>query len=52
MNSQTWKALMRKKAAVKARVTQMKKYFDNLQKNVDVHNANVRLQFLEKAWEE
>jgi len=52
MNSQTWKALMRKRAAVKARVIQIKKYFDNLQENVDVHNANVRLQLLVKAWEE
>ena len=34
---------MRKRAAVKARVTQMKKYIDNLQENVDVHNANVKL---------
>jgi hypothetical protein len=49
MNFQTWKALMRKRAAVKARVAQIKKYFDNLQENIDVHNANVRLQFLEKA---
>jgi len=52
MNSQTWKALMRKRVAVKGRVTQIKKYFDNLQGNVDVHNANVRLQLLVKAWEE
>jgi hypothetical protein len=43
---------MRKRVAVKARVTQIKKYFDNLQENVDVHNANFRLQLLEKAWEE
>ena len=34
--------LMRKRAAVKARVTQIKKCFDNLQENVDVHNAYVR----------
>jgi hypothetical protein len=51
MNSQTWKALMRNRAAVKSRVTQIKKYFDNLQENVDVLNANVRLHLLEKAWE-
>ena len=43
VNFQTCKALMRKRAAVKARVTQMKKYIDNLQENVDVHNANVKL---------
>ena len=42
MNSQTWMVLMRKRAAVKARVTQIKKCFDNLQENVDVHNAYVR----------
>jgi hypothetical protein len=41
-----------KKAAVKTRITQIKKYFDDLQENVDAHNANVRLQLLEKAWEE
>ena len=42
---------MRNRAAVKSRVTQIKKYFDNLQENVDVLNANVRLHLLEKAWE-
>jgi hypothetical protein len=52
MDSQTRKTLVRKRAAVKARVTQIKKYIDNLQENVDVHNVNVRLQLLEKVWEE
>jgi hypothetical protein len=52
MDSQTRKTLVRKRAAVKARVTQIKKYIDNLQENVDVHNVNVRLHLLEKAWEE
>jgi hypothetical protein len=52
MDSQTRKTLVRKRAAVKARVTQIKKYIDDLQENVGVHNVNVRLQLLEKVWEE
>jgi hypothetical protein len=31
---------------------QIKKYIDNLQENVDVYDVNVRLQLLEKVWEE
>jgi hypothetical protein len=52
MDSQTCKTLVRKRAAVKARVTQIKEYIDNLHENVDVHNVNVRLQLSEKVWEE
>jgi len=52
MDSQTRKALVRKKAAVKARMTHVKKYIDSLQDSVDMHDVNVRLQLLEKAWEE
>jgi hypothetical protein len=48
MDSQTRKALVRKRAAVKARMT----HIDNLQDTVEMHDANVRLQLLEKAWEE
>jgi hypothetical protein len=52
MDSQTRKALVRKRAAIKARMTHLKKYIDSLQDTVDVHDANVRLQLLEKVWEE
>jgi polyribonucleotide nucleotidyltransferase len=49
--SQTRTAVLRKRAAVKAGVTQIKKYVDNLQENVDVHTVNFWLQLLEKVWE-
>ena len=52
MNSQTYRALLRKRAAVKARMTHIKKYIKSLQDTVDVHYVNVRLQLLEKVWEE
>jgi hypothetical protein len=52
MDSHTRKEVPRKRPAVKARVTQNKKYFDNLQEYVDVHNVNVRLQLVQKVWEE
>jgi hypothetical protein len=52
MDFQTCKALVRRRAGVKARVTQIKKYIDTSQENVDVHNVNVRLQLLQKVWEE
>jgi len=52
MDSQTRKALVRKRAAVKARMTHIKKYIDSLPDTVDVHDVNVRLQLLEKVWEE
>jgi len=52
MDSQTRKALVRKRAAVKARMTNIKKYVGSLPDTVDMHDATVRLQFLEKVWEE
>jgi hypothetical protein len=52
MDSQTRKALVRKRAAVKARMTNIKKYVDSLPETVDRHGVNVRLQLLEKVWEE
>jgi len=52
MDSQTRKALVRKRAAVKARMTHIKKYVDSLPDTVDMHDATVRLQLLEKVWEE
>jgi hypothetical protein len=52
MDSQTRKALVRKRAAIKARMAHIKKYIDRLQDTVDVHDVNVRLQLLEKVWEE
>jgi hypothetical protein len=52
MDSKTCKALVRKRAAVKARMTHNKKYIDSLPDTVDMHDINVRLQLLEKAWEE
>ena len=52
MDSQTHKALVRKRAAVKARMTHIKKYIDSLLDTIDMHDVNVRLQLLEKAWEE
>jgi len=33
-------------------MTPIKKYIDSLQDTVDVHDVNVRLQLLEKVWEE
>jgi hypothetical protein len=52
MDSQTRKALVRKRAAVKARMTHIKKYIESFPDTVDMHGVNVRLQLLEKAWEE
>jgi len=52
MDSQTRKALVRKRAAVKTRMTHIKKYVDSLPETVDMHDVNVRLQLLEKTWEE
>jgi len=52
MDSQTRKAFVRKQAAVKARMTHIKKYVDSLPETVDMHDVNVRLQLLEKVWEE
>jgi len=51
MDSQTHKALVRKLAAVKEKMTHIKKYIDNLPDTVDMHDVNVRLQLLEKVWE-
>ena len=51
MDSQARKALVRKRAAVMARMTHIKKYVDSLPETVDMHDVNVRLQ-LEKVWEE
>ena len=52
MDSQTRKAFLRKRDAVKARMKQIKKYIGSLQENVDVHDVNVRLQLLENVWGE
>ena len=52
MDSQTRKALVRKRAALKARMAHIKKYVDSLPETVDMHEVNVRLQLLEKVWEE
>jgi hypothetical protein len=52
MVSQTRKALVRKRAAVKTRMTNIKKYIDRLPDTVDMHGVNVRLQLLENVWEE
>ena len=52
MDSQTYKALVRKRAAVKARMTHIKKYIDSLPDTVDMHDVNVRLHLLEKVWEQ
>jgi len=51
MDSQTRKALVRKRAAVKAKMTHIKKYIDSLPDTVDMHDVSVRLQLLEKVWE-
>jgi len=45
-------ALVRKRAAVKARMTHIKKYINSLPDTVDMHDVNGRLQLLEKVWEE
>jgi hypothetical protein len=52
MDSLKRKALVRKRAAVKARMTHIKKYIDSLPDSVDMHDVNVMLQLLEKVWEE
>jgi len=52
MDSQTRKALVRKRAAVKSRMTHIKKYIDSLLDTVDMHDLNVRLHLLERLWEE
>jgi hypothetical protein len=52
MDSQTRKALVRKRAAVKARMTHIKKYIESLPHTVCMHDVNVRLQLLEKVWGE
>jgi hypothetical protein len=52
MDSQIHKALVRKRAAVKAKMTNIKKYIDILPDAVDMHDVNVRLRSLEKVWEE
>jgi len=52
MDSLTRKALVIKRTAVKARMTHIKKYVDSLPETVDMHDLNVRLQLLKKAWEE
>jgi len=52
MDSQTHKAFVRKRAAVKARMRHIKKYIDSLLDTADVHDVNVRLQLLERVWEE
>ena len=43
MDSQTRKALVRKRAAVKAKMTRIKKYTDSLPGTVDMHDVNVKL---------
>jgi len=52
MDSQTRKAFVRKRAAVKARMTHIKKCVDSLPETVDMRDVNVRVQLLEKVWEE
>jgi hypothetical protein len=52
MDSQTRKALVRKRATVNAIMTHIKKCIDSLPDTVDMHDVNVRLQLLQKAWEE
>jgi len=52
MDSQTREALVRKRGAVKAKMTHIKKYTDSLPDPVDMHDTNVRLQLLENVWEE
>jgi hypothetical protein len=52
MDSQTRKALVRKRAAVKTKMMHITKYIDNLPYTVDMHDITVRLQLLERVWEE
>jgi hypothetical protein len=52
MDSKTRKTLVTKRAAIKARMSHIKKYIDSLQDIVDMHDVNVRLKVLEKVWEE
>jgi hypothetical protein len=52
MDSQTRKALVRKRAAVKAKMTHIRKCINSLPDIVDMHDVNVRLQLLEKVREE
>ena len=52
VDSQTRKALVRKRAAVKTKMTKIKKYIDNLPYTVDMHDITVRLQLLERVWKE
>ena len=52
MDPKTRKALVRKRAAVKEKMTHIKKYIDSLPDTVDMHDVNVRLQLLDKVWEE
>ena len=52
LDSLTCKALVRERAAVKARMMHIKKYHDSLQNTVDVNDVNVRLQLFNKVWEE
>jgi len=47
MDSQTRKALVRKRAAVKTKMMHIKKYIDNLPYTVVEHDITVRLQLLE-----
>jgi len=43
MDSQTPTALVRKRAAVKVKMTHIKKYIDSLPDTVDMRDVNVRL---------
>ena len=52
MDSVTRKALIRKRAKFKAKMTHIKKYTESLPDTVDIHDVNVRLQMLEEVWEE
>jgi hypothetical protein len=52
IDSQTRKKLVRKRAAIKATMTHIKKYINSLPDAVDIHDENVRLQLLGKQWEE
>ena len=52
MDSQTPNALVKKRATLKARMAHIKKHIDSFLGSVDMHDVNVRLQSLEKAWEE
>ena len=49
MGSQTRKALVTKRAAVKARMSHIKKFIDSLQDTVDVHDVNVSLTVIIKG---